>query len=183
MLNLLSKMFKNQVSRILRPETQNESWVIERPNWVTFRVWLVFREDENYLRWTSKNWLKVMLISASWTWLQCCRFSRDFRSVFWLFSKRWKFSWKNQKEFLTEEWLKFGTGEGSIEQVVEKYDKLGFDANQDWPGNYQWEALYGRVELQQDSTGFQWLALWKPDLVPVYYISNVNPDKWHMSWR
>ena len=55
---------------------------------------------------------------------------------------------KNQKEFLTDEWLNFGTGEGSIEQVVAKYDKLGFDANQDWPGNYQWEALYGRVELQ-----------------------------------
>ena len=45
-------------------------------------------------------------------------------------------------EFLTEPWLNFGTGKGSIEDVVAAYDKLGFDTNQDAPGNLHWEALY-----------------------------------------
>ena len=49
---------------------------------------------------------------------------------------------KSHAEFLTEEWFNFANG-GSIQQVVQKYEKLGFDANQDWPGNYQWEVLYG----------------------------------------
>ena len=45
-------------------------------------------------------------------------------------------------EFLTGAWLNFGTGKGSIEDVVAEYDKLGFDTNQDAPGNLHWEALY-----------------------------------------
>ena len=29
-----------------------------------------------------------------------------------------------------------------IEEVLKKYDVLGFDANQDYPGNFLWEELY-----------------------------------------
>ena len=29
-----------------------------------------------------------------------------------------------------------------IEEVLKKYDELGFDANQDYPGNFLWEELY-----------------------------------------
>ena len=43
---------------------------------------------------------------------------------------------------MSKVWLDFGTGEGTIEDVIAEYDKLGFDANQDQPGNLHWEALY-----------------------------------------
>lgn len=38
-----------------------------------------------------------------------------------------------------------------IGEVLKSYDELGFDANQDYPGNFLWEELYlasskGRVE-------------------------------------
>ena len=38
-----------------------------------------------------------------------------------------------------------------IGEVLKAYDELGFDANQDYPGNFLWEELYlaspkGRVE-------------------------------------
>ena len=49
---------------------------------------------------------------------------------------------KLPKEFLTKTWLDFGTGKGTIEDVIAEYDRLGFDANQDQPGNFHWEALY-----------------------------------------
>ena len=29
-----------------------------------------------------------------------------------------------------------------IGEVLKKYDELGFDANQDYPGNFLWEELY-----------------------------------------
>jgi len=29
-----------------------------------------------------------------------------------------------------------------IKDVIAKYDELGFDANQDTPGNFLWEELY-----------------------------------------
>ena len=41
-----------------------------------------------------------------------------------------------------------------IDEVLKKYDELGFDANQDYPGNFLWEELYlaspkGRVEKSE----------------------------------
>ena len=38
-----------------------------------------------------------------------------------------------------------------IGEVLKAYDELGFDANQDYPGNFLWEELYlaspkGKVE-------------------------------------
>ena len=39
-------------------------------------------------------------------------------------------------------WLDYLDGKIGIDKVVAEYEKLGFDANQDIPGNYQWEELY-----------------------------------------
>ena len=33
-------------------------------------------------------------------------------------------------------------GKIEIKDVLDKYDELGFDANQDTPGNFLWEELY-----------------------------------------
>ena len=41
-----------------------------------------------------------------------------------------------------KEWLDFAEGRASIESVLQKYDQLGFDANQDLPGNVLWEEMY-----------------------------------------
>ena len=30
----------------------------------------------------------------------------------------------------------------TIEEVIAEYERLGFDANQDFPGNFLWEELY-----------------------------------------
>jgi len=45
-------------------------------------------------------------------------------------------------EFLNESWLNYLNGEASIESVLEDYEKYGFDANQDLPGNLKWEELF-----------------------------------------
>ena len=45
-------------------------------------------------------------------------------------------------EFLSFIWRDYLRGEASIEDVIAEYDKNGFDANQDIPGNLLWEDLY-----------------------------------------
>ena len=45
-------------------------------------------------------------------------------------------------EFLNEIWRAYLNGEATIEAVLEEYEKHGFDANQDLPGNLKWEELY-----------------------------------------
>ena len=38
--------------------------------------------------------------------------------------------------------MNYFNGTGSIEEVLDAYDKKGFEANQDLPGNMLWEELY-----------------------------------------
>jgi len=45
-------------------------------------------------------------------------------------------------EFLSFAWSDYMEGKGTIEDVISAYDKNGFDANQDMPGNFLWEDLY-----------------------------------------
>jgi len=45
-------------------------------------------------------------------------------------------------EFLSIVWLDFYEGRATIDDVLEVYDKHGFDCNQDLPGNVLWEELY-----------------------------------------
>ena len=45
-------------------------------------------------------------------------------------------------EFLALIWRDYLEGAVSIEDVIAEYDKNGFDANQDLPGNLLWEELY-----------------------------------------
>ena len=43
---------------------------------------------------------------------------------------------------LSNVWLDYLNGKVPISTVVDCYEKLGYDGNQDIPGNYQWEELY-----------------------------------------
>ena len=45
-------------------------------------------------------------------------------------------------KFLSDEWRSFAEGNASIESVLTAYDRHGFDANQDLPGNVLWEEMY-----------------------------------------
>lgn len=45
-------------------------------------------------------------------------------------------------EFLTEEWLEYMEGRGSIKKVLDAYERNNFDTNQDFPGNIYWEELW-----------------------------------------
>jgi hypothetical protein len=45
-------------------------------------------------------------------------------------------------EFLTDVWLDYVQGRCSIRKVIEEYQKHGFQANQDVPGNAYWEELF-----------------------------------------
>jgi len=45
-------------------------------------------------------------------------------------------------EFMSNVWLRYLRNEASIEDVLAEYEKNGFDANQDVPGNLKWEDLY-----------------------------------------
>ena len=49
-------------------------------------------------------------------------------------------------KFLSNEWRSFAEGKSSIESVLTGYDRLGFDANQDLPGNVLWEEMYRASE-------------------------------------
>ena len=44
--------------------------------------------------------------------------------------------------YLTEIWTDYLQGKVSIKNVIEEYTKLGFQANQDFPGNMYWEELF-----------------------------------------
>ena len=43
---------------------------------------------------------------------------------------------------MSDEWRSFAEGNASIESVLTAYDRHGFDANQDLPGNVLWEEMY-----------------------------------------
>jgi len=45
-------------------------------------------------------------------------------------------------EFLTGVWIDYVEGRCSIYKVIEEYQKHGFQANQDVPGNAYWEELF-----------------------------------------
>ena len=45
-------------------------------------------------------------------------------------------------EFLSGVWKDFFEGRATIEDVLAVYEQHGFDANQDYPGNFLWEELY-----------------------------------------
>ena len=54
-------------------------------------------------------------------------------------------------EFLSLVWRDYVEGKTTIDEVINAYDKHGFDANQDLPGNLLWEDLY-RVLIERDAT-------------------------------
>jgi len=45
-------------------------------------------------------------------------------------------------EFLSEVWHEYINGKCSIKKVIDEYNKQGFQANQDIPGNLYWEELF-----------------------------------------
>ena len=44
--------------------------------------------------------------------------------------------------YLTEIWTQYLEGKVPIGKVIDEYTKLGFQANQDFPGNVYWEELF-----------------------------------------
>ena len=50
--------------------------------------------------------------------------------------------WLETAEFFGSTWRDYIDEKISIEDVLDKYNELGFDANQDYPGNFLWEELY-----------------------------------------
>ena len=54
-------------------------------------------------------------------------------------------------EFLGETWLEFMNGKTDVAAVIEKYKELGFNVNQDFPGNFMWEEIY-RVRLTEKTS-------------------------------
>ena len=69
-------------------------------------------------------------------------------------------------EFLTQSWYNYFQGNASIDDVVADYDKNGFDANQDLPGNMKWEELYEA----------------SPKGTKVILTIRDNEDVWYSSW-
>lgn len=53
-------------------------------------------------------------------------------------------------EFLSFVWRDYVEGKATIDDVINAYDKHGFDANQDIPGNLLWEDLY-RALIKRDA--------------------------------
>ena len=47
--------------------------------------------------------------------------------------------------YLSKIWLKYLDGKATIAEVVAEYEKNGFDACQDIPGNYHWKELYDHL--------------------------------------
>merc|ERR1719276_717398 len=45
-------------------------------------------------------------------------------------------------EFLSDVWVEYVNGRCSIRKVIAEYNKHGFQANQDIPGNMYWEELF-----------------------------------------
>ena len=45
-------------------------------------------------------------------------------------------------EFLRGIWRDFGEGKATIKDVLTAYEEIGFEVNQDLPGNMLWEELY-----------------------------------------
>ena len=45
-------------------------------------------------------------------------------------------------EFLAISWCEYFDGKLTIQDILRAYKDLGFDANQDFPGNVRWEELY-----------------------------------------
>lgn len=70
-------------------------------------------------------------------------------------------------EFLSYEWRSFVEGESSIESVLTAYDRHGFDANQDLPGNVLWEDMYRA----------------SPKGTKVILTIRDNEEKWWNSWK
>ena len=50
--------------------------------------------------------------------------------------------WLETAEFLGETWRDYMDEKIEIKDVLDKYHQLGFEANQDLPGNFLWEELY-----------------------------------------
>merc|ERR1712126_789705 len=74
--------------------------------------------------------------------------------------------WLETAEFLGSTWRDFIDEKIEIEEVLKKYDELGFDANQDLPGNFLWEELYlasskdTKVILTVRDSDEQWWKSW-----------------------
>ena len=54
-------------------------------------------------------------------------------------------------EILSPVWRDYVDGRATIDDVIDSYDKHGFDTNQDIPGNYLWEDLYRALIKRNDT--------------------------------
>merc|ERR1712131_150713 len=68
--------------------------------------------------------------------------------------------------YFSKDWLDYFNGEVSISDLIEKYDEMGFNMNNDLPGNWQWETLYDNIDdakviLTVRDTEDKWEASWK----------------------
>ena len=78
-------------------------------------------------------------------------------------------------EFLGETWLDFMNGKTDIAAVIEKYKELGFNVNQDFPGNFLWEEIYQVKLIEKLLKGspdqsFYFQKQCRQESDPLYYI-------------
>ena len=83
-------------------------------------------------------------------------------------------------EFLGETWLEFMNGKNDITAVIEKYKELGFNVNQDFPGNFMWEEIYQARLLKIYNSYILFQAC--PKGQKVILTVRDSDEKWWKSW-
>ena len=91
-------------------------------------------------------------------------------------------------EFLGETWLEFMNGKTDVAAVIQKYKELGFNVNQDFPGNFMWEEIY-RVRLTDKTSPLEILQIILifslkacPKRQKVILTVRDSDEKWWKSW-
>ena len=80
---------------------------------------------------------------------------------------------------MTEIWTQYLEGKVPIVEVIEEYTKLGFQANQDFPGNVYWEELFNaspnaKVILTVRDNADVWNKSFLSFLRQVIFISKID---------
>ena len=80
---------------------------------------------------------------------------------------------------MTEIWTQYLEGKVPIVEVIEEYTKLGFQANQDFPGNVYWEELFNaspnaKVILTVRDNADVWNRSFLSFLRQVIFISKID---------
>lgn len=81
--------------------------------------------------------------------------------------------------YLTEIWTQYLEGKVPIKEVIDEYTKLGFQANQDFPGNVYWEELFNaspnaKVILTVRDNADVWNKSFLSFLRQVIFISKID---------